>query len=127
MKRGITFIEVLISTVIVGIILSGMLLCLNFAYKYTRHNANTTMALNYAQALMEEIKNVGYRELDNYDEYSDTVLLYQEEGVNIVATRNVKLDGEDDEPFRKIKVTVAWDWLGKHYTEEINTLRYNYE
>lgn len=132
---GMTFIEVLIAIVIVGIVLPGMLTSLNFASKYARHNANKTMALNYAQGLMEEIKNVSYADLDDYVVYPPTVLLYQQEGVNIVATRSAELEEEDEgeepdddsEAFTKIKVTVSWDWLGRSYTEEVNTLRYNYE
>lgn len=120
-----TFIEVLIAVIIVGIILSSMLACLNFAGKYIRHNANKTMALNYGQALMEEIQNVPYGGLDSYNGYTDTVQLYQKEDVDIEAVRTAVVLAYD--AYKKITVTISWDLQGRPYEEEINTLRYNYE
>lgn len=119
-----TFMEVLIAVVIAGMILPVMLVCLNFASRYARHNANKLMALNYAQGLMEEIKSTPYSDLDNYDEYSDVVSLYQGDGVNVQANRAADVDSDD--VYKKIIVSVSWDWQGKSYNEEINTLRYNY-
>jgi prepilin-type N-terminal cleavage/methylation domain-containing protein len=59
-KKGMTFIEILIALVIAGLVFSSMLAGLNFANKYNQHNANKTMALNFAQELTEEIKNKAY-------------------------------------------------------------------
>jgi len=64
---GMTFIEVLIAIVISAVVLSSMLAGLNFANKYNQHNANKTMALNFAQELMEEIKNKSYDDLHATD------------------------------------------------------------
>lgn len=128
-KKAMTFIEVLIALVIAGIILPVMLICLNFASRYAQHNANKVMALNYAQGLMEEIKNTSYTNLNNYNNHSDTVSLYQEDGINIQADRTVVLQDDDDDDediYKKINVAISWTWQGRSYEEVINTLRYNY-
>lgn len=131
-----TFIEVLIAITVVAVILSSILASLNFASKYARHNANKTMALNFAQALLEEIKDANYEDLESYDEYEDTVLLFQAEGINIGAERKAEVEDDEDEGddddfddndfYREITVTVSWDWQGNEYEEELNTMRYNY-
>lgn len=133
MKRsgGMTVIEVLIAIVIVGIVLSAMFTGITFASKYARHNANKTMALNYAQGLMEEIRGVSYLDLDDYNGDTDDVFLYQGgdvEDVDITAERSVEVADVtiDTLSYKTIKVIVSWDWQGKSYTEEINTLRGDY-
>lgn len=126
----------LIAITVVAVILSSILTSLNFASKYARHNANKTMALNFAQALLEEIKDANYEDLESYDEYEDTVLLFQAEGINIEAERGAEVEDDEDEGddddfddndfYREITVTVSWDWQGREYEEELNTMRYNY-
>lgn len=174
-----TFIEVLIAIAITGMILSSMFTGLNFAYKYARHNANKTMALNFAQGLMEEVRDKDYEDeyatsanyhlgdytnflgpelntidvpesdddldeddsvgkaefddVDDYNGYTDTVNLYQNEDVNVQAIRTVVIADQNgntildsDEygaiTYKKITVTVSWDWQGKSYSEEVNTI-----
>lgn len=121
---GMTFLEILIALVITGMILPSLLVCLNFADKYARHNANKTMALNYAQGLMEEMKNKKYEDLDALNGYTDIVQLYQSEDAGIQANRSVTV--QSDAVYKKVKVTISWNWLGKDYSEEISTLRYVY-
>ena len=119
--KGMTFLEVLIAIVIVGMVLSAIYSGLSFAYKYARHNANKTMALNFAQGLMEEIKDKNYEDpedpndhtgaytnylgpedndaglddVDDYNGYEDIVYLYQKEGVNIQANRTVVMTDQN--------------------------------
>lgn len=125
-NNGMTFIEILIAIVIAGMVLSSIFTCINFASKYARHNANKTMALNFAQGLMEKIKNAKFKDLNDYNEYTDTVLLYQKDDANIEALRSVEIGIDDDNSYRDIKVTVSWDWQGKHYEEKISTIRSSY-
>lgn len=120
-QDGVTFLEVLIAIVIVGITLSAIFTGINFASKYARHNANKTMALNLAQALMEDLKDTPYSDLQ---EITDTILLYQELETNIQAARSA--DIVDAGSYKEVTVDVSWTWLGKQYSEELNTLRYNY-
>lgn len=135
-RKGLTYLEVLIAIVVVSMVLYAMLTGVSFATKYARHNANKTMALNYGQALMEQLKDVSYAELEDFDEYGDSVFLYQAEGANIQADRTVEIDDDleeddddgfdDGESIRMIEVAVSWDWQGKEYAEVLHTLRYDY-
>lgn len=130
MKRpsGLTVIEVLIALVVSGIVISGLFAGINFASKYARHNANKTMALNFSQGLMEEIKGASYSALDGYNGYTDNVSLYQGEDVNIPAERSVEVADVviNGLSYKTVKVSTSWSWLGKSYTEEVNTLRSDY-
>ena len=128
-SEGLTFIEILIAIVIVAIVLSSMFTGLNFASKYARHNANKTMALNFAQAKMEELRNVTYGGLA-IGETTDPnpPSLYQKDGVSVGTERKVNIEyiyyGSDR--YKKVIVTVSWDWQGKSYVQEVNTLRSDY-
>lgn len=127
--KSMTFMEVLIALVITGIILPVILVCLNFASRYAQHNANKVMALNYTQGLMEEIENISYSNLNNYNGYADTISLCQGGGINVPANRAVVIEEDDDEDkdiYKKVNVSVSWNWQGRSYEEVINTLRYNY-
>lgn len=117
--NGMTIVEVLIAVVITAIILSSMLTGLTFAYEYARHNANKTIALNFAQALVEKIKDEGPAD---YEDYSDQVDLYQNNESNIIADRTVSI-GEYDN-YYEVAVKVEWDWMGKdpRPNEEISTI-----
>lgn len=130
MKRpnGLTVIEVLIALVVSGIVISALFVGINFAGKYVRHNANKTMALNFAQGLMEEMKGEGYSDLDNYNGYIDMVYLYQGGAVSIPAERSVEVSNVTINGFvyKQVNVNVSWDWQGMSYTEEVNTLRSDY-
>lgn len=95
-----TFIEVLIAAVIVGIILSSMLACLNFASKYAVYNANKLTAIYSAQGVMEEWKNKKSVEPNTVDEVGN--------------------------PCEEKQVPVSWECEGVTYTDTIYTRRYNY-
>jgi type II secretory pathway pseudopilin PulG len=95
---GMTILEVLIAIVITGIILASMLEGMNFANQYNQHNANKTMALNFAQELMEKIKNKAYDDLhatdSNYHTGTYTNFLGPEMGDNSPYTQ----DDDDNNP-----------------------------
>lgn len=60
---GLTLIELLIAMVIVSIVIAALYTGLSTASRYIRHTANKTIALNFVQGLMEEIKNMEYEDL----------------------------------------------------------------
>lgn len=59
---ALTYVEILIAMVIVVVVLSALYAGVNLAGKSTRHNANRTIAINYARALMEEIWDKEYED-----------------------------------------------------------------
>lgn len=112
-----TFLEVLIAIVIVDMILFSIFAGINFASKYAKHNNNKTMAVNFAQALAEEIKDEG---AEDYIGYNDEVNLYQSENANITAERDVNIIEEDN--YYEVTVTAVWNWYGIDYEESIGTI-----
>ena len=118
--KGFSFLELLIATVIVSIIIIGLFAGFNAAGKCARHNANRTMALCFAQGMVEEIKDMGYTDLDGYNGYNDAVPLYQIEGINIEAERTVEVTTAG--PHKIIAVNVSWNSQSGNGSEEINTI-----
>lgn len=176
-KQAMTFIEVFISILVISIVMVGFLTTINFADRYIKHTTNITMAINYAQDLMEEILNKDYEDIyakssdyhnddytnffgpeyksednadddvddndviernefddmDDYNGYTDTIYLYQNENVNINATRTVVIKDQNENNIldqaeylahtqKQISVTVTWIWEGKTYTEKVDTI-----
>lgn len=121
---GMTFVEILIALVIVMIILSSMFVGINFAEKYARHCANRTSGINIAQAGMEELIDVSYSELDDYDGVEETVFLFQDEDTIIDVTRAITVIKFAQ--YKTVNVTATWDWQGFTYVEELNTIRGDY-
>jgi len=158
-SKGITLIEIVIAVAIVGIVLSALLTGMNFAGGYARHTASRTMALNFSQGLLERIKDKDYEDpedpadhtgsctnylgtenndsglddVDDYNGYTDTVNLYQRDGVYIQAAREVDIRDQNESSvldateyanitYKQVTVTVTWDWQDNSYTEEVNTI-----
>lgn len=78
-----------------------------------------------------------YDDVDDYNGYEDTVDLYQTEGSNVTADINVAVSDQNDSStldetgyagitYKKVTITVGWDWQGTHYEEIVNTIRTKY-
>ena len=118
--KGFSFLEVLIAAAIAGIIVVGLFAGFNAAGKSARYNANKTMALCFAQGMIEELKDMGYTDLDGYNGNNDTVPLYQIEGINIEADRTVEVTNAGS--YKIIAVNVSWNSRSGNGSEEINTI-----
>jgi len=93
-NKGMTFLEILIALVITGFVLFSLLAGVNSANRYVRHNANRTMALNYSQELLEEIKDTSYE-----DDFAKNPDYHTGSYTNFLGPEynNVDPDPEDDD------------------------------
>lgn len=115
-KSGFTLLEVLISLVILTVSIIAIVRALSIGM-FTFSNAeNINLALNIAQAKMEEIKNTVYSSISDSGPVSDAV--FPRFSVNV----NVK---ESAKPL-EVEVLVNWDEKGDTDSVSLKTLVADY-
>lgn len=139
MNKGMTILEVLISIVVIGFVLAGILEGVRLASNIARHTIYTTGAINRAQERVEEIKNTltgSLANIANYDGQSGPVVIYSGSTNNtnddINGTRSVDIIWRDatgyevaspaDAAFAEVSVNVAWDVLPAAYVETVTVI-----
>jgi prepilin-type N-terminal cleavage/methylation domain-containing protein len=124
-KRGFSLIEVMMATLIVGILATGVISGVTLARRLTYVNAQRVAAFGLAKARIEELKGVGYEDLDAGN--PETLDLVNLGGVNqqIVPARLRTNIRELENPDRKrIVVRVDWRFEGKRVQERVRTFLY---
>ncbi len=101
-RRGISLVEVTVSTLIVGLIVVGAMQCLATATQSSETSADKTMATLLAEDLMEEILQLDYSEPDD-------IALFGIEAPEIASDRS---DWDDVDDYDNWKSTPPVDQAG---------------
>lgn len=136
-----TILEVLISLVVAGLVLAGVLEGIRLASNIARHTIYTTGAINSAQERVEEIKNLqtgklDYNDIAGYDGQSWPVVIYSGSTTStnddINGTRSVDIIWRDatgaevgnpaGAAFAEVRVNVTWDVLPAAYLETVTVV-----
>lgn len=116
MKKGFTLLEVLITLVI----LSGGVIAISQAFSTgmlaSTDVENVDLALNIAQAKMEDIKNTAFAGLTDSGPAADPNF----------SRFNVTVDVQEGQDPMQIVVTAAWNVKGGQTSVALTTLRTNY-
>lgn len=132
-----TILEILISIVVAGLVLAGVLEGVRFASNIARHTIYTTGAGNRAQEKVEEIKDAltgSLASIAGYDGQTEPVVIYSgrtdDTDDDINASRDVDIiwrdaaGAETGDPssaaFAEVQVEVTWDVLPAAYVETVN-------
>ena len=59
-EKGLTFVEVMVAVLIVSLVGSSVLMSYNLAHRFARRNTNRTIAIQIAQAAIEQEKRQGF-------------------------------------------------------------------
>ena len=114
--KGFTLLEVLIAAIILVVGTAGLVRALNLGLFSSRDIENVDLALNIAQAKMEEIRDTDFVSLSDSGPTAD---------VNF-SDFNVTVDvAEGTEPMQ-VDVTVEWDTKGGTADLTLTTLAINY-
>ena len=116
MKRGITLLEILIATVILTIGVTAVIWAFNTGIFASSDVENMDLALNIAQAKMEEIKNTDFVNLSDSAPSADANFPRFSVTVNVAESQNPK----------RVDVTVTWDAKGGSTGFTLTTLIADY-
>jgi len=115
-KHGFTLLEVLIATVIFTIGVIAIIWALNSGIYATSDVENVDLALNIAQAKMEEIKNTAFTSLSDNGPTADANFPRFSTTVNVAEGQNPM----------QVDVAVAWEVKGGQTNIVLTTLVANY-
>jgi len=115
-KEGFTLLEVLIATIIFTVSVVAILWALNSGIYATSDIENVDLALNIAQAKMEEIKNTAFGSLADSSPAADANFPRFSTTVNVAEGQNPM----------QVDVTVAWSVKGGQTSIALATLVANY-
>jgi type II secretory pathway pseudopilin PulG len=65
--KGLSLLELMVTVGILAIVISGLLLTLVSCILLNQSNSNLVIAANDAQYALEQIKNLDYNDIDDYD------------------------------------------------------------
>lgn len=135
MKRGFTFIEVLVSTIILVIVLAGMLVSLAGGRLISRRSRDRLIAQSFAREKLEELLHTGYGALRvTFDFVEDHDFKNNYANLEFVrrtgAKRYYKIDEFRDDRgrpcYKRVSVVVKWKFLSDViHTESLSCLIYN--
>ena len=106
-RRGVTFIEILIASLILGLMLSSLVRFWYFSFTMTSNADSQGLAYSIARRVMERAKETGF----TYTPEGTSVLYYDENGGNESASSmgTVMPDGTTKRPTFAVTTTVVSD------------------
>lgn len=122
--------EVMVATFLVGILGAGVVSGVFTARRLTYVNAQRVAAFGLAKAKTEELKGVGYDELDSLygaQQQEIDLELVNLGGVNqkvLPATRTTTLQTMTTPDRKLVTVTVEWEFQGREIDETVETFLY---
>lgn len=114
--KGFTLLEVLITVIILTVGIVAILWAFSAGMYATTDIENVDLALNIAQAKMEEIKNTPFANLQDYGPTADPNF----------ANFNVSVNVAEGQSPMQVDVTVAWQVKGGQTSISLTTLITNY-
>ena len=115
-NNGFTLLEVIIATVILTVGVSAIIMALNSGVFASSDAENVDLALNIAQAKMEEIKNTSFASLADSGPTTDANFPRFSTTVNVAEGHNPM----------QVDVTVSWQVKGGQTNVALSTLVANY-
>jgi len=112
-KAGFTLLEILLTLVLFGAGVVGIAGLFGYALDSSLDSEYTEVALNLAQARMEEIKNITYASIS--DEAKAQVAGFP------LFQRQVSVPPEVLTDLKQVAVTVYWQFKGKEVSEQLVT------
>jgi hypothetical protein len=133
LKKGLTFVEVLVSSIILMLVLAEMLAGFAGGRLLSRRARDRLMSLSLAREKMEELFSLGYAGLapyigENSDAISDQDFVRRTNAQRIYKVENIpNLFNPLRVYYRKITVVVKWQFLRPDvtHTESLSSLVYN--
>ena len=129
-KQGFTIVEVVVASLLITLLGAGVIRTAIFSQRVTYSNAQRLAAFGLAKAKTEELKGVGYSELDTRYGSSQQEIdldLINLGGVNqkiLPATRSTTLQDVTSPQRKLITVTVSWEFQGRQLSETVQVFLY---
>jgi len=132
-KKGFTFIEVLVSSVILMIVLAEMLGGFSGGRLLSRKSRDRLVAMGFAREKLEQLLALGYDGLNPWlGEHTDTIsdqdFVRRTGAWRVYRTENIPAAaGPTKIYYRRVSVVVKWKFLRNDviYTEALSSLIYN--
>ncbi len=115
--KGFSLIELMVAVVILAIALIGIFLAFNSSWMGMADARDRTVATNYAQEILEDIKNKPFEKIHNESksQISDTKFY-----------RTISLNPNTNPNTKEVTAQVTWDnWRGSEKNVEVSTLIYS--
>ena len=116
MQKGFTLAEVLIAAMVVAIALCGLIATYVGCFNTIAVSKNTNIAMNYAQGLMEQIRNTPFPQIPNFA-YAAAVPIFTQLG--ILSSTIVYVDNTNPELLR-VTISVCWKQKNRVFGEDNN-------
>lgn len=113
-KKGVTLVEMLLAAAILAYTVCGMLALYAGCFDLISTSKNTSIAINAAQGLMEEIRNAPFPQIiDDYDNINFTVN-------TMPSNRGVVYVDDTDPELLRITISVCWNQRNRIIGEDRN-------
>ena len=116
-EKGLTFIEIMVAILIVGMVGTSVLVSYNLAHRFAVRNTNRTVAVQIAQATIEEEKRNGYNGVVSWGPTANNP--YLGNTPNMTTQVTVSQPATD---VRMVTVTVSWTDRDRTVNETLQTL-----
>lgn len=122
-QRGFSLVEILLIVLVVGFI-ALLLLNIPSSIRLTGTSKNYSLAKEIASKRMEELRSMGYQSLANgTSNFSDSRLTKMSSATATVIIEDCPVDiCPNNEPIKKVKVTINWKETNIPRSIEMNTL-----
>ncbi|MCM8778697.1 MAG: prepilin-type N-terminal cleavage/methylation domain-containing protein [Candidatus Omnitrophica bacterium] len=132
-RRGFTFVEVLVSTIILALVLAEMLASFAGGRLLSRRSRDRLIAQSFAREKLEELLSPGYTALISTPETEDVSFRINYANLEFVrradARRYYRIEPifyKGKECYKKVTVVMKWRFLTDVvHTESLSTLIYN--
>jgi len=116
-EEGLTYIEVLVTMVILGVVLIALLSCFLHGFNVISRMRQTTIATQSIQEELELIRNMSFNDILTLDSsFTNESLSFLEDSSGAV---NIEDSLGDD--IKKLTVSVFWSYRGRQLRKDVVT------
>ncbi len=116
-KDGFTFIEVLITMLILGVVLIALLSCFIYGFSILSRMRQMTIATQSIQEELELIRNMPFNNILGLDNS------FTNEGLSLLENSSgiISLEDSVGDDIKKLTVSVLWSHRGRHMRRDVVT------
>ncbi len=116
-EKGLTFVEVMVAILIISIVATSILVSYNLSYRFAIRNTNRTVAVQIAQATIEEEKRNGYNGVVSWGPTANNPYLGNTPNMTTQVTVS-----QPTTDVRMVTVAVSWTDRDRTVNETLQTL-----
>ncbi|WP_457643464.1 prepilin-type N-terminal cleavage/methylation domain-containing protein [Persephonella sp.] len=118
-ENGYSLVELLVAMVLFVILLLGLLAGLLIAYDLSTRNLARDEAIKIAQEFSEKYRGMKFENVAP----ENLSISRQVRNTNITYTINTSVNDELGGEIKRIVITVSWNYKGKNYSYQLETLK----